>query len=224
MTGIFTGARCAIKNRVRAAATIDAEHLILDAEMRAICLQLSMKPVISTGSFVSGSSHGYASTKAPKGVWNPYKGHSELESLVAKYESAMDNEARKRIIAEAQVELDSWVRSENAHKGEEFTFEEQVIKDGKGHSPEEVGQHFNIDAHYVRRIRKRFKCGTEDGRATDNKAKAAAQDPEARRKTVQELKRRGFPNRRIADILGIAESTIRRDLQAIKFQRPLTSL
>lgn len=185
------------------------ERARLDVIMGFILFRLSLLPTLSTGSYVPTGARS-ADTKPPQQAFQPNKGHSELEELRRRYDGCKTNERRLRVVEEALVELESWRRAEGAPEGTGITEEEQILEK-VGYSAEEVARSFNLNPHRIRRIRARNDFGTEDGCPASSVKKKWK--TEERREKVRELKRRNFPNRRIADAMGIPESTVRLDLK-----------
>lgn len=124
------------------------------------------------------------------------------------YGRQSSNAGRLAVLTEATEHWQSSVKRTASTEDTENakTFEECILEDGEGWSAEAVGQHFNIAAAFVRRIRERHARSTEDG----SEVNGCVDDPVSRAK---ELQKKGLTTRQIALTLGSNHTQVARWLK-----------
>jgi hypothetical protein len=182
--------------------------------MRQVLANLELLMHGTTTNFSSEGGGDGAGTKQPTGELHPP--HLLWRE---RWEQAASDDARRRVLENAKADLESY-RKGTKSTVEGMNWEELLLADGAGHSPEMVGQHYKLSPHHVRRIRKRHDRGTEDGLELKPKDKQESGTEklaaDKRRAEVVRMKATSMSNRQIAFILGCDEITIRRDVQALR--------
>jgi len=182
--------------------------------MRQVLANLELLMHGTTTNFSSEGGGDGSGTKQPTGELHPP--HLLWRE---RWEQAASDDARRRVLENAKADLESY-RKGTKSTVEGMNWEELILADGEGYSPEMVAQRYGISEHHVRRMRKRHDRGTEDGIETNPKAKQETTTEKIaagkRRAEVARMKAKRMSNRQIAFVLDCAETTIRRDVQALR--------
>lgn len=159
-------------------------------------------------------------------AWNPSGGHSgepddKIVTLILRgegdtpherylelYRAAWGPEAREKVIRAAEAEWAQWTGRDEERRKEKrlagsVSLEDQIIEKGEGWDPRTVGQRFNVDQAFVRRLRAKRGRGLEDGRDVQV-------TPEASAERALELRLRGQSTRQIALTLGVHQTQVMR--------------
>lgn len=127
-----------------------------------------------------------------------------------RYGNAKSDRSRAAIVAEAQAELDAWVKREKPPESS-ITEDQIIVRDFGGWTPEDVAQARRVTPRLVRKVRAKAQLGTEDGLPLLPPASPGAV---ARAEQARELKARGLTVRQIAMHLNCGVGTVQRDLAA----------
>lgn len=177
-----------------------------DRRMTAILLKLEM---LASGSVQAWNASGGGQDEPDDKVVNAViRGDEPLHLHYRKrYAGAYSIASREAVIVEADELAKAWAcRPEATRKvadAVKVSVEELIVEDHKGQSAEVVAFQFNMHPDNVRRIRKKAKVSTEDGRGL--LSPAPVEDKAAK---AQELSRGGMSTRTIAETLGVSQSAV----------------
>jgi transposase len=172
----------------------------LDVQMRTVLMRLELLSHGSTQAWNASGGHSgepddRTITMVLVGDEPPHLRYRRL------YGTATTDEARIRIVTEAETELTSWLRRKELPKTT-ISLVDLILEDGKGYEPDLVARRYGVDAAFVRRQRARKDLDTETGE------KAAAVDRSDKPAKARELRKLGMSTRQIAFMLDASQSAV----------------
>jgi hypothetical protein len=182
----------------------------LDRQMKRVLLDLAMLSAVQAKKMSTDGCHEMPDSRPPPGmvdlahIWR------------CRYERAEDHEARERVIAQAQADVDDHKKRTAPIVAEiHDDLETLVIEDGIGFSPEECALAFCTTPRLVRNLRAKHDRDPLTGEPTGGNRSLTI--PE-RRKEVARMVKAGVGVRAMAQILGVSVFTISQDRKAVLSQ------
>jgi Homeodomain-like domain len=171
----------------------------LEDEMRQILARMSLLMYGKTASLNSSGGRSENPDPRPQG---------ESWTLADKWAAEWARSATHETVEAARVELESWLKRSAPAEGDDSTFEEWVLEDGKGFAVAQVASRFGIAPQRVVRLRLKYGRDAEFGMLTVPETHAEKKDKSRAR--VLSLAGQGMTVRQIQSITDVPRETVRR--------------